>query len=132
MRDVLDEVTAWNQRGDRIALATVVDVRRSARGAPGAKMAVNERGEIAGGVSGGCVEGAVVEIAERVIDGGGPELATFGIADDEAWGGGLPWGGGIRVWVDRPSRSRFLELQGAGRRAVEVTALEGEGAGKKL
>ena len=52
MRDVLDEVTTWNERGDRIALATVVDVQRSAPRAPGAKMAVNERGEIAGGVSG--------------------------------------------------------------------------------
>ena len=65
MRDVLPEIEAWRERGDRIALATVVGVKRSAPRAPGAKMAVSSSGEIAGGVSGGCVEGAVVEVAEQ-------------------------------------------------------------------
>ena len=67
MKDVLDEVSAWTERGDRIALATVIDTQRSAPRPPGAKMAVTELGEIAGAVSGGCVEGAVVEIAEQVL-----------------------------------------------------------------
>ena len=101
MRDVLDEVTSWSERGDRIALATVVDVRRSAPRAPGAKMAINDRGEIAGGVSGGCVEGAVVEIAEGVMRGDPPQLVHFGIPDSDAWDVGLPCGGEIDVFVER-------------------------------
>ena len=63
MQDVLLDILRWKERGDKIALATMVGVKRSAARAPGAKMAVNDRGEIAGGVSGGCVEGAVVELA---------------------------------------------------------------------
>jgi xanthine dehydrogenase accessory factor len=101
MRDVLDEVDAWVGRGDRVALATVVGVKRSAPRPPGAKMAVNERGEVAGAVSGGCVEGAVVEVAEEVLDGAEPRLLHFGIADSEAWDVGLPCGGEIDVYVER-------------------------------
>ena len=101
MRDVLREVDAWVERGDRIALATVIDVKRSAPRPPGAKMAVNDRGEVSGAVSGGCVEGAVVEVAEDVLAGGEPRLLRFGIADEEAWEVGLPCGGEIDVFVER-------------------------------
>ena len=101
MKDVLSDVDAWVARGDRIALATVIDVKRSAPRPPGAKMAVNDRGEVSGAVSGGCVEGAVVEIAEDVLAGGKPRLLRFGIADDEAWEVGLPCGGEIDVFVER-------------------------------
>src|SRR5438477_11004209 len=114
MRDVLDEVTRWTRRGDKIALAMVVDVQRSAPRAPGAKMAVNDRGEIAGGVSGGCVEGAVVEIAEGVIRGQAPQLVHFGIADSEAWDVGLPCGGEIDVWIQRYESGRLGEVARAG------------------
>jgi xanthine dehydrogenase accessory factor len=132
MRDVLDEVTTWNERGDRIALATVVDVKRSAPRAPGAKMAVNERGEIAGGVSGGCVEGAVVEIAEGVMRGDEPQLVHFGIADSEAWDVGLPCGGEIDVWIQRYEPGRFTEVTRSGGRAAEVTLMDGARPGAKL
>ena len=132
MRDVLDEVTTWTERGDRIALATVVDVQRSAPRAPGAKMAVNDRGEIAGGVSGGCVEGAVVEIAEGVMRGDPPQLVHFGIADSEAWDVGLPCGGEIDVWVQIYEPGRFAEVTRAGGRVAEVTLLEGAAPGAKL
>ncbi len=101
MRDVLEEIDRWTARGDGVALATVVSVKRSAPRPPGAKMAVNDRGEIAGAVSGGCVEGAVVEIAEDVLRGGAPRLLSFGIEDEEAWEVGLPCGGEIDVWVER-------------------------------
>jgi xanthine dehydrogenase accessory factor len=100
MRDVLDEVEVWSKRDDRIALATVVDTQRSAPRPPGAKMAVNEHGEVAGAVSGGCVEGAVVEAAQEVLAGGAPRLLHFGIADAEAWDVGLPCGGEIDVFVE--------------------------------
>ena len=101
MKDVLEEVDAWVASGEKVALATVIDVKRSAPRPPGAKMAISEGGEIAGAVSGGCVEGAVVEVAEEVLNGGGPRLLHFGIADEEAWDVGLPCGGEISVWVER-------------------------------
>jgi xanthine dehydrogenase accessory factor len=100
MKDVVDDVRAWTARGDRVAIATVVGVRRSAPRPPGAKMAINEHGEVSGAVSGGCVEGAVVEVAGEVLTGDGPRLLHFGIADSEAWDVGLPCGGEIDVYVE--------------------------------
>ena len=100
MRDVLSDVDAWVARGDRVAIATVIDVQRSAPRPPGAKMAVNDRGEVSGAVSGGCVEGAVVEVAERVLATGEPQLVHYGIADSDAWDVGLPCGGEIDVYIE--------------------------------
>jgi xanthine dehydrogenase accessory factor len=100
MKDVLEDVQAWMDRGERVAIATVVGVKRSAPRAPGAKMAVNDRGDVSGAVSGGCVEGAVVEAAAEVLRGSGPKLLHFGIADSEAWDVGLPCGGEIDVFVE--------------------------------
>jgi xanthine dehydrogenase accessory factor len=132
MKDVWQEVGRWAGRGDRIAIAMVVGTERSAPRPLGTKMAINDCGEIAGGVSGGCVEGAVVEIAERVIDTGRPELAHFGIADSEAWGVGLPCGGEIDVWVQGYEPGPFERAARADERAAEVTLLEGPRAGAKL
>jgi len=101
MKDVLEDVDAWVAKGEKIALATVIDVKRSAPRPPGAKMAISESGAISGAVSGGCVEGAVVEVAEEILSGGQPRLLHFGIADEEAWDVGLPCGGEISVWVER-------------------------------
>jgi xanthine dehydrogenase accessory factor len=100
MKDVVDKLQEWSERGDRMAIATVVGVKRSAPRPPGAKMAINESGEVSGAVSGGCVEGAVVEAAAEVLRGGGPKLLHFGIADSEAWDVGLPCGGEIDVFVE--------------------------------
>jgi xanthine dehydrogenase accessory factor len=100
MKDVLEDVQNWVNRGERVAIATVVGVKRSAPRAPGAKMAVNGSGDVSGAVSGGCVEGAVVEAAEEVLRGSGPRLLHFGIADSEAWDVGLPCGGEIDVFVE--------------------------------
>ena len=100
MKDVVEDLQAWRERGDRVALATVVRVERSAPRPPGAKMAVNERGEVSGAVSGGCVEGAVVEVAQEVLRGGPPRMLHFVIADAEAWDVGLPCGGEIDVFVE--------------------------------
>ena len=100
MKDVIEKLDEWTARGDRVAVATVVGVKRSAPRPPGAKMAVNERGEVWGAVSGGCVEGAVVEVAGDVLRSGEPRLLHFGIADAEAWDVGLPCGGEIDVFVE--------------------------------
>jgi xanthine dehydrogenase accessory factor len=132
MKDVLPDIDRWLERGDQVALATVVAVKKSAPRPPGSKMAVNSQGEISGGVSGGCVEGAVVEIADGVMRGDAPQLAHFGIADSEAWDVGLPCGGEIDVWIQAYQPGRFASIAGAGGRAVEVTLMEGTSAGTKL
>jgi xanthine dehydrogenase accessory factor len=95
-------------------------------------MAVSNRGEIAGGVSGGCVEGAVVQIAQQVMAGAGPQLVHFGIPDSDAWDVGLPCGGEIDVWVQEYKSSRLEEIARDGGRAAEVTLLEGARPGAKL
>jgi xanthine dehydrogenase accessory factor len=101
MSDVLSQVEEWAAKGETVALATVVATRKSAPLPPGSKMAVSGRGDVVGAVSGGCVEGAVVEVAEEIIGGAGPRLLHFGIADSEAWEVGLPCGGEIDVFVER-------------------------------
>jgi xanthine dehydrogenase accessory factor len=101
VKEIVGQLDRWVARGDRVALATVVDTRRSAPRPPGSKLAVNERGEVYGAVSGGCVEGAVVKAALDVLAGGPPQLLSFGIADEQAWDVGLPCGGEIDVFVER-------------------------------
>ena len=101
MKDVIETLDAWTASGHKAAIATVVNVKRSAPRPPGAKMAVNDAGEVSGMVSGGCVEGAVVEVAEEILRGAAPRLLHFGIADSDAWDVGLPCGGEIDVYVER-------------------------------
>lgn len=129
MSELLDTVAGWSARGDRVALATVVAAKRSAPQPIGTKMAVNGRGEVAGAVSGGCVEGAVVEVAEAILAGGPPRLLHYGIADAEAWDVGLPCGGEISIWAEDhgadPQQARFVELARSGARVALVTAIAG-------
>ncbi|TML06339.1 MAG: XdhC family protein [Actinobacteria bacterium] len=121
MKDVVHDIDAWGDT--RVALATVVDVKRSAPRPPGAKMAISERGEVAGAVSGGCVEGAVVEVAREVLAGAPPRLVRYGIADEEAWDVGLPCGGEIGVWIQADPHREFAELARADGRGALVTDL---------
>jgi xanthine dehydrogenase accessory factor len=128
MNSVLEAIREWIERGERVAVATVVDTKKSAPQPAGTKMGINELGEVVGAVSGGCVEGAVVEVAERIIDGAAPQLLHYGIADDDAWDVGLPCGGEITVWVQTFTpddlQGRFTELARDGARAALVTVVE--------
>lgn len=101
MKEILANIEAWQARGDKIAVATVINTWGSSPRAPGSKMVVNQKGEMVGSVSGGCVEGAVVEEAMRVIKTGRPKLLHFGVADENAWEVGLACGGTIEVFVER-------------------------------
>lgn len=101
MKDILPCIEAWQARGDQVALATMTKTWGSSPRAPGSKMAVNQRGEMIGSVSGGCVEGAVVEESLRVLKTGQPKLLHFGVADENAWEVGLACGGTIEVFVER-------------------------------
>lgn len=100
MREVLPDVDRWREAGEKVALATVVKVWGSAPRPPGAKMAVSASGQIAGSVSGGCVEGAVVEAALEVLADGIPRLLQFGVSDETAWSVGLSCGGQIEIFVE--------------------------------
>ena len=100
MRDLIATMDAWRKRGDGVVLATVVKTGGSTPRLLGAKMIVNSRGEFAGSVSGGCVEGAVIEEALRVMKTGSPKLCKYGIADETAWDVGLSCGGMIEVFIE--------------------------------
>jgi len=101
MLDVLETIERWRSEGQRVALATVVAVEESAPRDPGAVMAVNERGDVSGSVSGGCVESAVYDEAQDAIASGRPRLVTYGISDKDAISVGLTCGGTIHVFVER-------------------------------
>lgn len=101
MRDVLDRLERWAADGTPVAVATVVATERSAPRDPGAVLAVSEGGDVAGSVTGGCVEPAVYGEAREVLAGGEPRLKTYGIADEEAFEVGLPCGGTVHIFVDR-------------------------------
>ena len=101
MKEVLEDVERWREEGQRVAVATVVATRRSAPRPVGAKLAISERGDMCGSVSGGCVENDVYLEAKDVIASGEPKLLSYGISDDEAWSVGLPCGGEIDVFVER-------------------------------
>ena len=108
-------------------MARVVATRRSAPRPIGSKLIVSEQGELAGSVSGGCVESEVVEAARNVLSGGEPQLLTFGISDDQALSVGLPCGGEIDVWVDEPEPELLDQLGKIVReeaRAVVLTDFE--------
>lgn len=127
MREILSELERWRDRGDRIAMARVVATRRSSPRPVGSKLIVSASGELAGSVSGGCVESEVVEAAREVLAGGEPRLLTYGISDDLALTVGLPCGGEIDVWVSEPDPELLRRLaQVAARevRAVFYTDLE--------
>ena len=100
MREILSDLDRWRRQGKRVAIARVVDVEGSGPRLPGAAMAVNEQGEVAGSVSGGCVEGAVVTEALGIIDSGERRMVTFGYSDDEAFAVGLTCGGTIHLFIE--------------------------------
>ena len=110
MRDILDPISKWWDAGDTFGLATVVRTYRSAPREPGAAMAVSADGEAVGSVSGGCVEGAVYELANEVRESGQPVLQTYGISDDDAFAVGLTCGGIIDIFVEPGGRQYFAEM----------------------
>ncbi len=99
MKDLIADIERWRAEGKRLAVATVVDVEGSAPRPKGAKMVVTEDGEFAGSVSGGCVEGAVIEEAQEVLRTGRPKLVYYGIPDEFGLSVGLACGGTIGVYI---------------------------------
>jgi xanthine dehydrogenase accessory factor len=100
MRELLADIDRWRSQGHRVALARVVDIDGSGPRLPGAAMAVADNGEVAGSVSGGCVEGAVVTEALQVLETGERRMVKFGYSDDEAFAVGLTCGGTIHLFIE--------------------------------
>jgi xanthine dehydrogenase accessory factor len=135
VREVLSEIERWRGRGERVAIATVIATRKSAPRPVGSKLAVSERGEMAGSVSGGCVENEVFGHACEVLAGAEPQILSYGISDELALTVGLPCGGEIDVFVAAPNEAllerlaRVIESQ---ERAVLFTVVDGERLGSEL
>jgi xanthine/CO dehydrogenase XdhC/CoxF family maturation factor len=100
MEDIWQDVERWQERGEKVALATVTKVIGSAPRREGAKLAVSESGEMSGSVSGGCVEADVVMHALEVLDQAAPRLVQYGISDEMAFEVGLACGGSIEVFIE--------------------------------
>ncbi len=110
MREVIDELLTWWEAGETVGVGTVVATFRSAPRPPGASMLVGPDATAVGSVSGGCVEGAVYELAREVIESGVPVLQRYGVSDDDAFAVGLTCGGILDVYVEKVSRQTFPEL----------------------
>jgi xanthine dehydrogenase accessory factor len=128
MRDILTELERWWKDGKSIALATVVQTWGSSPRGAGSKMAITSDGKIAGSVSGGCVENAVVEAGIQTLTTNQPQLLHFGVADETAWEVGLACGGSIDVFIKPLDQNFFKELRSViegGHSAVTVTVVRG-------
>ncbi len=110
MRDVLPELLDWWRAGQSVGVGTVVATFQSSPRPPGAAMLVGPGGVAVGSVSGGCVEGAVYELAEQVLDSGSPVLQRYGVSDESAFVVGLTCGGILDVWVEKVSRQTWPDL----------------------
>ena len=99
--DVLSHAQSWAEEGREVAIATVVETWGSAPRPTGSHLVIDSQGNFLGSVSGGCVEGAVVEEAADVIADGKPRMLEFGVADETAWRVGLSCGGRIKVYVEK-------------------------------
>jgi xanthine dehydrogenase accessory factor len=101
VKEVLADIDRWRAAGHRVAVARVVGTEGSSPRDPGATMVVNDAGDVAGSVSGGCVEGAVVEAALEVLAGKRERgVISFGYSDDEAFAVGLTCGGTVHLFVE--------------------------------
>jgi xanthine dehydrogenase accessory factor len=113
MRDVVEAIQTWLARGRKVALGTVVATWGSAPRAAGSRMALSDDGGLAGSVSGGCVETAVVEAGREILKGRPARLLRFGVADDAAWAVGLACGGQIEVFVEPLALDVFQAVRDA-------------------
>ncbi|GIH16406.1 XdhC family protein [Rugosimonospora africana] len=126
MRDVLDELDRWWKAGEPVGMATVVATWRSSPRPAGATMLVGPDGTAVGSVSGGCVEGAVYELAQEVVATGAPILQRYGVSDDDAFAIGLTCGGIIDVFVERidgPAFPEFGEVAASIRAEIPVAVV---------
>jgi xanthine dehydrogenase accessory factor len=134
-RDVARDVERWKAEGEEVALATVVRTWGSGPRGPGSKMALTRDARVAGSVSGGCVEAAVVEEGREVLSTGEPKLLRFGVADETAWNVGLTCGGSIEIFVEKlgdPLFRAFSEAMEKRSALVRATTIAGPDLGSTV
>ncbi len=100
-RDPLSEALAWRNAGSKVAIATVIATWGSSPRPVGSQLVIDDKMNMLGSVSGGCIEGAVIHEAQDVMQTGAPKLLEYGVSDEQAWEVGLACGGTIRVFVER-------------------------------
>ena len=140
MREVFEEIETWRKKGQPVAIATNVKKEGSSLRPLGARMAMTPDHEIAGSVTGGCIEGVVYEEAQGVIQSGLPKLLHYGVVNSEApWEVGLNCGGSLDVFVETLDSPAWLEIYPAlktcleeNRLAAMATVISGPGLGSKL
>lgn len=125
MQDIIGQLREWVDDGHPVALAMVVETWGSSPRPVGACMAVRENGSMLGSVSGGCVEGAVVQEALEVLEGGLPRLVRYGVSDETAWDVGLACGGSIEIFIQRfnPDLLHVLEKAANDRQALTIVVV---------
>ncbi|MGG5885559.1 XdhC family protein [Falsiroseomonas sp. HC035] len=99
--DILATAARWMAEGEQVAIATVVETWGSSPRPAGSRLVVTASGRMEGSVSGGCIEGAVADVAKQTMASGTPQLLDFGISDDRAWEVGLACGGKLKVFVEK-------------------------------
>jgi len=99
--DPIRQISAWRLSGKAVAIATVIKTWGSSPRPVGSHLAMNEDGDFVGSVSGGCIEGAVIEAGRKVIRSGNPTTLEFGVTSDMAWEVGLACGGKVQVFVEK-------------------------------
>ncbi|MEM8949401.1 MAG: XdhC family protein [Pseudomonadota bacterium] len=98
--EVLQQLASWQDDGHKIAVATVVSTWGSSPRPVGSQLGINDRGEMVGSVSGGCIEGAVVREALEIMEGEPPKLLDYGVSNEQAWEVGLACGGKLEVYIE--------------------------------
>src|ERR671932_147308 len=106
MREILDRVEEWRERGERVAVATVLATAGSTPRPAGAKMAMTAYGDVAGSISGGCVDTDVIEHAMEVLRSGRPQIVEYGYSPDMTWEVGLMCGGSVQVFIEPAAGGR--------------------------
>lgn len=100
MREILERIEVWREEGERVAVATVLATRGSTPRPAGAKLAVTLRGDVAGSISGGCVDTDVIEKAMMVLADGRPRIVEYGYVPEMSWDIGLMCGGSVQIFIE--------------------------------
>lgn len=129
MREIADDLNRWLAAGERVALATVIYAQGPSPRPAGSQMAVSSSGMLTGSVSGGCIEGAIVEESRSILAEGSPKRLRYGVTDEMAWEVGLACGGTIEVYVEpfADTHRQVLQAIAADEAVALATWLDGRG-----
>ena len=97
----LDQAAIWRAGGETVAIATVFETWGSAPVPVGSRMVLTQSGKMAGSISGGCIEAAVIDAAVLTLASGAPQVLQYGVTNERAWEVGLACGGQISVFLER-------------------------------